>query len=126
LTTTSSRDATALATVFALLFDLTPTEGWLLVQLATGDYVSRKKLRAALIRSGRSTASSTMAVFVHTMRKKLRPFGIEVATLQGAGYGLTTAARSKLRSRLAEYDSEILSTRSGRHKPLEQNAGNAS
>jgi DNA-binding winged helix-turn-helix (wHTH) protein len=113
---TPLRDRDELATVLALLLDLTPTESWLLAQLATRDYMAKNELHTALARSGRTTAPCTVVVFIHNLRKKIKDHGIEINTLYQKGYGLSATARGKLRSLLDQHDAGIIPTRSTKNQ----------
>jgi hypothetical protein len=51
-----------------------------------------------------------LAVYIHTMRRKLKAHRIEIVTLWGCGYGLTEESRQIIHRRLAAHDAKIVRT----------------
>jgi two-component system cell cycle response regulator CtrA len=79
---------------------LTPSEERVLRVLVARPLASREALRAALYRDfGREAGSdTTIAVFVHRLRRKLAPAGIQIATSWGRGWSLAGEARARWRA----------------------------
>ena len=46
--------------------------------------------------------SKTLDVMICKMRKKLRPHGVEIRTIHGAGYELPSTSREKIKALMAE------------------------
>lgn len=112
------RNETALATVFAALFGLSVTESKVLVHLAAHDCITKRALLAKLTQGDRF---NTARVIIHTLRKKMRAHGVEIATLHARGYALDVNARTVLRNYLAEHDAGLIPTRKHQKPLVEQN-----
>jgi DNA-binding winged helix-turn-helix (wHTH) protein len=104
------RDEGSLTVALCLLFKLRRTEGQVLMRMATQDFVSKDEIFAAATQNEQTKADSTVSVMISTLRKKLLPHGIEIATLRGFGYGLRKESRVKICRRLAKYDAGLIPT----------------
>ena len=68
------------------LFGLRHGEGRALAPMVQRGFVSRERLHAAISREDRpDTGIETVGVTVSSLRRKLKPFGIGIATLHGLG-----------------------------------------
>ena len=102
---TSPDTGSSSALTSRLRLGLTRAESRVLVWLLENEHVDKEQLHAAMAQDGDpATNIKIVGVLVHKLRKKLKPHGIEVATVWGTGYGLTADARDKLRKILAGYN----------------------
>jgi DNA-binding response OmpR family regulator len=81
---------TALFLTTQKVFGLTKTEAELLLALTQNENLS-KNARADMVGMNQKTVD----VHIHRVRRALAPFGIEIGTLWGYGYNLSTANRRK-------------------------------
>jgi hypothetical protein len=87
-----------------LLFKLTATEGRALVELMEHQHVSREALHAAMARDGNPISQlKTIDVVIHKLRKKLKPYGIDISTIWGSGFALAESGRDKIQKILAGF-----------------------
>ena len=94
------------------LFGLTPAQSRALAALLEHNHVTRAEMHRAMARDNNPVSNiKTIDVIVGKMREKLRPFGVEVATIYGQGFRLAEGARDKINRLLAEYDAGLISTR---------------
>lgn len=79
---------------------LTPHEAGVFGVLMARDMVTKDMVMAAIYRNGAKDEAEIkiVDVFVCKIRKKLKPFGIEIATIWGQGYRLTPAEKQKVRA----------------------------
>lgn len=81
---------------------LTPSEAKVLRIIAAGkDIVTRAHVMTALYDSDDEPYCKIIDIFLCRMRKKLRPFGIEIKTYWGMGWALEEEARAILKARMA-------------------------
>jgi hypothetical protein len=104
------RDETSLTAALCLMFGLRRTEGQILMQLATQDYLTKAEIFAAAAQSGQAVKISTISVLISVLRKKLGAYDIELVTLRGLGWGLHKTSRAKICRRLAKYDAGLIPT----------------
>jgi Transcriptional regulatory protein, C terminal len=83
-----------------LCFSLPHSEGQTLATLMEQELVSRKELHAAI--SSLETDPKIIDVVVCKLRRKIRPYGIEIATVRKQGFCLTPNNQVKVRRLLAE------------------------
>jgi DNA-binding response OmpR family regulator len=83
-----------------LCFSLPHSEGQALAVLMKQELVSRKELHAAI--SSLETDPKIIDVVVCKLRKRIRPYGIAIATVRKQGFCLTPPNRTKIRRLLAE------------------------
>lgn len=93
------------------LFKLTELEATVLVPLLKRDEAPKASLHAA-IQAGRAarahaatdeTDPKMVDVVVHKVRRKLKPFGIEIMTMWAKGYFMERAARKLAYAKINEY-----------------------
>jgi hypothetical protein len=102
-----ARDEASLVAALCLIFKLSRSEGQMLVQLLAHDYSTKEELRVA----AQTITHSSTHVLLNSLRAKLKVHGIEVANINGLGYGLNTSSRAKINRGIAKYDAESLPAR---------------
>ncbi|XUM21031.1 helix-turn-helix domain-containing protein [Bradyrhizobium oligotrophicum S58] len=87
-----------------LEFQLTRSEAAVFGALLAREVVTNDTLMAALYRDcARDEADpDVFKVFVHKVRKKLKPFGLTIETIWGTGYRLTAASKTMVRQQWPE------------------------
>jgi len=105
-----SRDEESLAGALCLLFKLCRSEGYVLMKMASQDFITKNEIFASAIRDDQKKADMAVSVMISVLRKKLAPHGIEIVTLRGFGYGLHKASRAKICRRLSKYDAALIPT----------------
>lgn len=87
-----------------IIFGLTATEAKVMSLLGARDSATRAQLMAAVL-SGRMPVNEPdmkiVDVFVCKIRKKVKPFGIEITSLWGRGYRLSPEMKAKVAVYLA-------------------------
>jgi two-component system cell cycle response regulator CtrA len=85
-------------------FQLSRSEAAVFGVLLTRDVVTTETLMAALYRdcSRDEAEPEILKVFVHKVRKKMKPFGLTVETIWGTGYRLTAASKAVIRQQWPE------------------------
>jgi hypothetical protein len=96
-------DGTEFLAAICLLFGLRYNEAQILLSLTTHGFRTKEQLGIG--------STSTMSVTLHTLRKKLKPRGIEITNIKKIGYMIDTQTRDKIHRLLTEHDAGILSTR---------------
>jgi hypothetical protein len=95
----------ALAARLALKFGLSHTEGRTLAHLLTHDCSTMKELCTVAATRGRQPpTTNTMWAYISSLRKKLKPYDIEIINVAKLGYGLTSKARDRIYQHLAKHD----------------------
>lgn len=81
-------------------FRLTPSEARILGCLMNRRLVTKDAIMAALYRDGGKDEAEPKIcdVFIHKVRRKLKPFGIDIVTVWGTGWSLTDEGRARLNS----------------------------
>lgn len=82
-----------------IIFRLTPTEGKIMSLLGSRDSATFAQLMSAILADrlpGKEPESDIVKVFVCKIRKKVKPFGIDIATLWGRGYRLAPEMKAKV------------------------------
>lgn len=82
-----------------IVFGLTPTEGKIMSLLGARDTATRAQLMTAVLSDrlpGKEPEMKIVDVFVCKIRKKLKPFGIEITSLWGRGYRLAPEMKAKV------------------------------
>jgi two-component system cell cycle response regulator CtrA len=88
-----------------LIFQFTIKEAMLFGILLKREMVTKQMAMDALYglsASGEEAEIKIIDVFICKIRKKLKPFGIEVETVWGQGYRLTQAAKSTVQRHLEQ------------------------
>ena len=85
---------------------LTASEARMIGALIARDHCTKDALMAALYRDdGRDEAEPQIVdVFICKLRKKLRPFGVEIATIWGRGYAMAPLTRAAIRERMRSHE----------------------
>jgi two-component system cell cycle response regulator CtrA len=85
-------------------FGLTSSEGTILALLMARSLVTKDAMLAALYHnSGKEEAESKIAdVFICKLRKKLKPFGIQIVTRWGNGWEMPVASKQVVRGLMPE------------------------
>lgn len=82
------------------VFGLTPQQGKILHALIRRQYVSYDLLETIAgevwRRGDRNLPSKHFAVQTSKLRKKIRPYGVEISNLQGFGYSMSVEDRAKI------------------------------
>jgi DNA-binding response OmpR family regulator len=81
---------------------LTLVESRIMVCLLNGRRHTRQKLRTASRYSGDEYATKTIDVLIMRIRRKLKPFGIEIKNDWGSGFYIEGESLQQLRKVLAE------------------------
>ena len=91
-------------TLLPIEWRLTGKEAGLVGFLLTRPLASKADLMSALysLRPDEPPHEKIVDVFVCKVRKKLRPFGVEILTVWGQGYRIDKATRERLTAQLAE------------------------
>jgi len=105
----AERDGAALAAAFSLIFKMSHNESYALASLMLHERLSREELRTVV--GSRAPAPDIASVLVCALRKKLKPFNVQIQTLWGFGYALDRKARDKVFKTIAEHDKTILAAR---------------
>jgi hypothetical protein len=102
---TPIKDEISQAAVLRLIFGLRQTEAQMLARLLVRDYVTKEELAAAASREDQTIGLRSTDTILYTLRKKLAPHDVRIATLFGTGtYGLDTKARNIIRKRLTRHN----------------------
>jgi DNA-binding response OmpR family regulator len=110
LTAPPLRTESSLIAVCCQAFGLSLAESRIFVALLKHDHVSKAGLHAALFPDGDPVTNiKGVGVTIHTLRKKLARFGIEIINIYGLGYRLAEGARDRTCKQLAEYGQDIVS-----------------
>ena len=107
------RNEASLTAALALMFKLRRSQAHVLMKMATQDFISKDEIFSTVTQNDRALADNTVSVHISVLRKKLLPYGIEISTLRGFGYGLRKESRRKICQRLAKYDAELIPTSEG-------------
>lgn len=84
-------------TAICMAFGLTPRQGKLLSLLLASPSITSEVIEAQLETDG--------AVAIFRLRKKLKPFNIEVRSCYDVGYALSSEMKDRARDLIAEYAS---------------------
>jgi hypothetical protein len=103
------RDETPLAAAFGLVFKLSRGESRMLASLMLHEHRSKEDLRA--VATYQTSTTGAVGVTIHTLRKKLKPYNVEIFTVRKLGYGLDKRARDRIQKILAEHDKAIIAAR---------------
>jgi DNA-binding winged helix-turn-helix (wHTH) protein len=105
---TSSHDL-ALAVALRRQFGLRPAESRALMALAKREHISRQELHVALSRDGNPVSGiRSVDVIICNLRGKLKPHGIEIATVWGLGFRLAEDERDKIHKMIASYGAKVI------------------
>jgi Transcriptional regulatory protein, C terminal len=103
------RDETSLAVALGLVFKLSHSESRILANLMRHEHRSKEELRA--IATYNATTTSIVSVLVYSLRKKLKPYNVEIFTVRKLGYGLDKRARDRIQKIFAAHDKAIIAAR---------------
>lgn len=88
-----------------LVLRLTPHESLLLAFLLQREQASKDQILSALYSlrpDGDEPEMKIIDVYVCKIRKKLKPFGLEIVTLRGLGYAVPKVAKDRIRALMDE------------------------